>query len=261
MKYEEKYIVSSHDVDVNNNIKPSLLIRYMQETANNQMRDRKPSYYDMFFAGQSFILTKMNVEIYQQIHQYEHIVAKTWRCPSKAATFVRGYSIERDGELMALSYSEWAVADIETGRLYRTNEIDISNYETDEIPELKLPKRFRFPKDADFREVGTHHVFYSEVDMNRHMNNTNYSDMLWNYIPGVTEKEVTTISLRFMKEAPLDADLRIEMAKLPEPDPSDSKAEETYMFKSLVPGGTNVEAMFGMRKTKVLIFGQELQDK
>ncbi len=59
MRYTEKYKVTSHDVDVNNNMKPSLVLRYMQETANHQMRDRKPSYYDLFFAGKSFIITRI----------------------------------------------------------------------------------------------------------------------------------------------------------------------------------------------------------
>lgn len=42
--YREHYSVSSHDVDINNNIKPSSLARLMQETANHNMRDRRPTY-------------------------------------------------------------------------------------------------------------------------------------------------------------------------------------------------------------------------
>ncbi len=86
MRYTEKYKVTSHDVDVNNNMKPSLVLRYMQETANHQMRDRKPSYYDLFFAGKSFIITRITIEIYEQIHQYDEIEVATWRCPEKGAT-------------------------------------------------------------------------------------------------------------------------------------------------------------------------------
>ena len=51
MKYSEHYEVTCHDVDQNNHIKPTNLVRYMQETANHQMRDRKPSYYDLFLTA------------------------------------------------------------------------------------------------------------------------------------------------------------------------------------------------------------------
>ena len=36
--YIEHYSISSHDVDINNNIKPSSFARLMQETGNHNMR-------------------------------------------------------------------------------------------------------------------------------------------------------------------------------------------------------------------------------
>ena len=38
MKFFKKFEVGSHDVDVNDNIKPSLIQRYMMDTAHEQMR-------------------------------------------------------------------------------------------------------------------------------------------------------------------------------------------------------------------------------
>lgn len=116
MRYTENYEVTCHDVDVNNNIKPSLILRYMQETANHQMRDRKPSYYDLFFAGKSFIVTRVTIEIFAQLHQYDKIQVDTWNCPAKGVTFLRCYEIRRGDETVARAYSVWAVTDHETGK-------------------------------------------------------------------------------------------------------------------------------------------------
>ena len=256
MEYTEKYEIGCHDADKNNNIRPTILIRYMQETANHQMRDRKPSYYDLFFEGKAFIVTRMSVQIYDQLHQYDHIEVGTWRCPDKGATFPRCYVIRREGKVVAEGYSEWAVVNHETGRLWRSSEVDISGYETDEPLNLDIPKKFHFPKDLEFRKAGDHHVYYSETDMNGHLTNTNYPDMVWDRIPGITEKEVTSINIRFMKEAPLDSDIEIYMA---EPEISlsgDPVARELYGFKTKVTGKTNIECLMRVRPVEnVLVEG------
>ena len=62
-RYIKHFEVSSHDVDVNDHIKPSSLQRYMMETAMCQMRDRKPTYGELFHKDQAFILTRVTIEI------------------------------------------------------------------------------------------------------------------------------------------------------------------------------------------------------
>lgn len=248
MRYIENYEVTCHDVDVNNNMKPSLVLRYMQETANHQMRDRKPSYYDLFFAGKSFIITRITIEIYEQLHQYDQFEVATWRCQEKGATFIRCYEITCRGRIMARGYSVWAVTDHRTGKLCKASEVDISNYDTDEPLQLDLPTRFRLPKTIEYTKAGEKEVFYSDVDMNLHMNNTHYPDMLWNFIPDVISKEVTSLNLRFMKEAPLGGRIEVYLGKMATPLAEDPAAEETFCFASKVGGQVNVEAQIGMRK-------------
>ncbi len=256
MKYREEFEITCHDVDENNHIKPTELIKYLQDTANHQMRDRKPSYYDMFFNNQAFIITRMSVQIYMQLEQYDTIEVSTWRCRDKGATFPRCYQIKRDGDVAVSAYSEWAVVDHTTGRLYRTNEVDTSNYENDEEIMIDIPKRFRMPKDLEMEQVGRHHVCYSDCDMNRHMNNANYSNMLWDRIPGITDKEVTSINIRFMKEAALGSDIDISMGKAAPEIGADPVAEDIFVFKTAVPEGTNVECFMGVRKTEKYIHMQ-----
>lgn len=250
MRYTEHYEVSSHDIDINNYIRPSLLQRYMIETADHQMRDRKPTYYELFIDGKAFILTRISIEIYGQISKYDKLTVQTWRCPEKGATFTRCFAVLRGDEVMAKAYSVWAVVNHETGKLCRAAEIDLTNYEIEEPHEMNIPNRFRLPKDLDFAKVGVKTVLYSDVDINLHMNNTIYPDVLWNFIPDIQEKAVTSVNLRFQKEAALGADIDIYMAKLPAPVPEDKNAEETYCFYSRVEEGVNVEAMISVKKVK-----------
>ena len=242
-RYEKHYTVLSHDVNVNGNLRPSLVAKFMQETANHHMRDRKPTYYDLFEEGKSYILTRMVIEIRDEFHMYEDVDSYTWSCDSKAATFIRSYLLERNGREAARAYSEWAVANRNTGKLCLVREIDVSNYERDIPLDMKIPVKFKFPKTAAWEETTGKLVEYGEVDMNMHMNNTYYPDMIWNRLPGVESKKMTSLSIRFMAEAPLGEKIRIFRSKLAEPLDDGCGAEESWYFKSMVKGRTNIEAI------------------
>ena len=243
ISYVEHFELMSHDVDANNNARPSIISRLMQETANHHMRDRKPTYYDLFFRGQSFIATRIAFEVIQQIHPYDKLDVHTWTSGGKGATFIRNHEIHRNGEVVVRSYSEWAMADRNTGKLCRTNEIDFSNYEKDEPLTLKVPVKFHFPKDIEFEECGFWQVNYCDCDMNLHVNNTNYQDMIWNFVPEVANRKLTSFSIRFMAEAPYDSVIKIYRAKLNEAIDDGCGGEESYYFKTEVNGRTNIEAL------------------
>ena len=247
MRYQESFEVYSSMIDMNGQIRPSDLIRFMQETADHQMRDEGPSYVEFFEMGQAFIITRMLVKIHKQLVEYDRVKGSTWSAGAKGATFYRNYLLEKDGELAAEAYSEWTVVNHRTGKLCRTSEVDISNFSKDELREPILPKRFRYPKDLEWKEMETHCVRYSECDMNRHMNNAVYLNLLWDLIPEVWDKEVTSINIRYMHEAAEGADITIRMTEIDPAFAGDPDAEEVYGFHTEVDGQTNVECLFGVR--------------
>lgn len=250
MRYTKTFEVSSHDVDVNDHIKPSSLQRYMMETGMCQMRDRKPTYGELFHKDQAFILTRVTIEIFHQIRQFMEIEVHTWNCPAKGVTFNRCFEVYCEGQLMARAHTVWAVASPVTGKLWKSSEVDISNYESEAALDMTLPTRLRMPKDLQMDPVGIKKVLFGEVDMNMHMNNTYYMDVLWNYIPDILNKEITSICLRYHAEAPLGAELQLTMGRLPEPLPEDKDASETWCFKTFVGDELNLEAMVGVRGTE-----------
>lgn len=246
MKFQETYEILSHYVDCRSVATPSHTLRLMQETANHQMRDRGPTYQELFDQGKAFVLVRISYELYAPLRQYHKVKVSTWNGGERGATFFRCYQIEEDGEVLAKAYSEWAVADRIKGGLCRTSEIDISNYEKDDLLNLDIPKKFHFSKGTEFSVLGKKTVRYGDVDMNFHMNNTNYPDMLWERIPGVEEKQFTSVNLRFRREAHLGMNIRIGMAEISPKLSGDPRAEEVYGFRTMVESGVNVEAMIGM---------------
>lgn len=248
MYYSADYRVGCMDVDVNDIIKPTELVMYLQETANGQMHDRRPSYAELFAEDKALIITRFSLEIYDEIRQFDNINVRTWTCGEKGATLYRAYQVVRDDECVALGTGDWAVVGVSDGHLYRTSEIDLSNYESGEKPELKIPSRFRFPKDVEFQDAGSYTVRLSDCDMNMHMNNTMYHDMLWNTIDDVMDRKVTSINIRYRTEAKCGGDVHISKGMVPPEIAGDPNADAVFAFRTETEGSTNVEALIGTRK-------------
>ncbi|MBO5312362.1 MAG: hypothetical protein J6B29_00205 [Clostridia bacterium] len=233
MKWSEGYKVLYNDTNSNEIAGASRIFKYIQETANAQMRAQKPSYNELFNQGKSFILSIIRVEMYEPISYGEEILVKTWACPSRGFTFPRSYSIERNGEILCEANSAWALVDTHTKKLIKSTDVDLSSYCTDEPLELPNPIRFRIPAEIQLSLVGEYTVRYTDTDINGHMNNTNYPDMLFNAMPSPEHKIIKSIAISYQNEARAGDSLKLYLGKM------DGK----YYMRSVLPNGqTNVEA-------------------
>ena len=233
MRWTENYIVNSHDPDMNNVVSVSGLMRYMQDVANCQMEGEKPSYNDLLQQGKAFVLSRLRMSIYHPLYNHDKIEAQSWACESSGASFNRCYCIKKDGVIVAEATSVWALLDIKTRRLCRVSDFE-NGYSTDEMLQLDLPARFRIPQEIPLSLVGERCVEYQDVDMNHHINNTRYPDILCGYLPTMEGMRVIKIEINYISEAPLGEAIKVYMG---------TAGEGTYYFRTVRGSGkTNVEA-------------------
>lgn len=199
MKQTEHYRVTVHDTDVNRIASASAVLRYMQEAAHLQLEVHHPSIDELRQEGKAFILSKLNMSIYQPIHTYDMITAETWPCESKGVSFNRCSRILRDGNIVAELSSVWALLDINSHKLLRVTDL-VWNVEPEPPLELDSPSRIRIPKDLPLSLVGERQIVYSDLDLNEHMNNTNYPNMLCDYLPSMIGKRVVSMSINYISE-------------------------------------------------------------
>ncbi len=233
MKWQEEYNVKFHDTDVNEVVSVSHLLKFMQETSMRHMKARKPSYEELLNEKKAFILSNIRIEIYNPIYAYENIVAKTWACPSRGFSFMRSYSIEREGETMAEAYSTWALVSTDEKKLYRVTDVDLSNYDTEEPVQLESPLRIRIPSDIPMSLVGEYTIRYTDTDLNGHMNNTNYPDMIINCMPKPENLRIKSIGISFINDIKRGESVKIYI----------SKTDGKYYFRSIKEDSSiNIEA-------------------
>lgn len=238
MKFCEKYKINVHDEDLNGVVSPTGCLRYMQDSANCHMEADGPSYYELFSAGKAFIISRIKVVFHGELHSHEHIDGYTWACEGKGVSFPRCYEVVRDGELIIEARSVWALCDTNTKRLCRAGD-PVIRYSTDKELDIELPRIIK--PTSEFEKVGEKEVTYTDVDLNRHMNNTVYADMFWNYVPAHDGLLPRTLDIFYKSEAKLGEKLEIYRAS----------CEDGWLFRSVRSDGkVNAEVEYTTKKAE-----------
>lgn len=242
-KYICDFELNTYCCDSNKILKPSGALQALQEAGRKQMAAQKPSYEDILKDGKALMLSRLDMKIYDEVYTGENTMVSSWPCESSRATFLRMYQMTRDDKVVAEISSQWVLVEFETRRILKVEEIDFSNYYMGEYREL-IPEKFRISKDMPFEKVADFEVMYSNLDSNKHMNNTYYLDMLCNYIPELADgtHRVETVRTHYSKEAPLGDKLAIMRAKTD---------NDKYIFKTIKANGeVNIEAEIGVVPVK-----------
>lgn len=208
MKWQETYRINSHDIDYNGNVRPSAVIKYLNETANLQMLALGPSNEKLREQGRAFLLSRAAMENPLPLHANDIIEVTSWPVESRLAAFNRCGEIKRNGTVAARIITSWALVNISDRSLLRVAD-EFDHYGYHEQLELSIPLRFRIPRECVMEEKGVHTVTYSDADLNMHMNNTLYADMFASFLC-MNGRRVEKISVNYLSEAALGESLSIE---------------------------------------------------
>jgi len=233
MKWRGEFFVNANDVDVNRVVTTSNILRYMQDAANWQMEADGLSYDELFVnRGLAFVLSMIKLSLYTPLYTHEKYTVESWACPSRGMSFQRCYRILRGDRIVAEAISAWALVSVKDKKLHRVTEYG-DTYGSDAPLELDLPKRIKIPEDVHMSLVGERTVEYADIDMNGHMNNTRYPDMLCSYLDNMQGKRVISMTIHFKSEAPLSENLKVYRGE----------SDGVYYLRTLRDSGAiNVEA-------------------
>ncbi|MBQ8911662.1 MAG: acyl-CoA thioesterase [Clostridia bacterium] len=187
--FQSNYQINSHDCDLNNHIRPSGLLRYLQETANLHIENAGTGYDVLKKEGRAFILSRVAVTLDEPLYAYDRVVGATTPTASKGASFNRFTTLLKGGRQVATLSSLWALVNVEDWSLVRVSEANL-DLPTGNPLALSAPLKFRIPSDLSLEKAGTITASYSLCDRNRHMNNTTYPDALLNLLPDLTGKRI-----------------------------------------------------------------------
>lgn len=204
-EHTRSFDVKYCDVDFKDELKPSVVLSYLEEVACSSADELGFGYSYIKPKGYAFMLTNIRCELLSPIPLGSRIFVKTWPTPPSYVVFGREYRIlSETGEVLLNATSRWCMADIQSGRLLQSKVLDNQDYSSYNPSRALDVNRWKLPpfssEEGELRFSLT--VANSEYDHNMHVNNTRYADYCFNSftVGELSEKKLKGFSLAYLKQ-------------------------------------------------------------
>ncbi|MEG2378494.1 MAG: thioesterase [Clostridia bacterium] len=178
-EFKKEYIVGAGETDCKNECRPSALLNFMQDAATTHAGIIGLSRDTLVLQnGAIWILTRCKYELSRPIAAFETIGIETWHRGLRGAMWYRDFSITAGGVEIGRAINAWVLADVTTHRAMRPTgmeEIDAKSANPDRALQIMLKK---LQTGAELSKIMTKRVNYSDLDVNCHINNAKYGDLV-----------------------------------------------------------------------------------
>ncbi len=170
---EEKFTVKSYECQPDGNIKMASLMQYLQEVAALHAEQLGFGVDRLNTINSYWVLSNLRIEISKLPKWNDEITVKTWPSGYTRLIATREFVAkdQNDCELFRAG-SQWMVLDKRSSRPKNLFHLDLS------LPKTGLKalsgKLVRLEPQDDYSQVDRISVPYSSIDLNGHVNNTEY---------------------------------------------------------------------------------------
>lgn len=176
--YDRTFAITSTEVDVYGNCCPSAFLRFFQDLATEHAeligseRDYLIREYHAIW-----MLVRVWYQIRRPLKMGEELTIRTWQRGAGGLIVYRDFDLYVGEEYVGEAVSAWVVADAVSRKMLRPASIQaIAAAPVPKTVKNKQLKLIRTPQNR--KEIYTKTVRYSDLDVNGHMNNTRYADVM-----------------------------------------------------------------------------------
>ena len=204
-RYVRRTTVPGYGCDLKNQLKLSYLLKEVQQISTEQLDRLGITYRRLFEENKVFVLARLGLEIFRMPGDGEEMILRTSPQGTRGAQFLREILIETAaGERLANVQTSWLLVDPADRRIHRPNQFGYT------LP--TIPEELRMQEDYSARriqpkgeEIGhlVKEVRYSDMDVNRHLNNTVYADLVTDVLPLelMGSRTIRQFVINYQKEA------------------------------------------------------------
>ena len=213
--YTQTYTICRHDGDHHGNAKPGALLRYGQQIAT--MHAEAAGLNDELYAAThtAYVLAKLALHIDRtpRVDETLTVTTRPERCKravNKRITFF----YDEAGRQVAVLDSRWVLIDTDKRLILRKHPEAFNDCWAEDVP-FELPMKMVKAAPEDCAPAGEYTATYSRCDMNGHMNNTRYVDILCDALPWNVwdEGEVRDLKVYYHREVPRGASFALLQAQ------------------------------------------------
>lgn len=202
-KFEENCIIHDHEADCMRRFTPGAVLRRAQQVSTDHCDTLGLTAQVYEQTHTAFLLAKLSVQWHRQLHTGDEVHAVTHPSAPQRATYYRltEFYHARTGALACTIDTRWVLVDTNTKRILRKAP--------DALPiPFTLPPRQETKLEllkADTAPVGQVTAGFSRCDVNGHLNNTQYADILCDYVPAgqMKKRDIRRLVLAYHREVPM----------------------------------------------------------
>lgn len=177
--FKRAYVVETYNTSYFQTIKVSDLFKYLQEVASKHSEIMKIGFDDLKSSKGAWVLTKELLEVRRLPDALEEFTIHSWSRELNKIVANRNFIVmDKNNNIIIKATSDWVVINLEKRRIIPLNKLNMDytqNYDHDLFSE-PLSKINIIPENL-VNEF-TKKVRFSDIDINGHMNNTCYVDMV-----------------------------------------------------------------------------------
>ena len=176
--YEREYRVDSRETDPWYNCRPSGVLGFLQEAATaaacalHASRDEMLDQYHAFW-----MLARVWYRLDEPLKWGERLRIRTWHRGGRGASSYRDFDLFVNDAPVGEAVSLWVLANAQTHKLVRMAGIEeFQGTDGGALCKTRLLNKVRMPPDMTC--AGTRSFRYSDLDVNGHVNNVRYADIV-----------------------------------------------------------------------------------
>ena len=171
--YNDQYYVKSSEVDAYQELRPSSLLKILQDLATEGSKILGAGPDKTLDKGYLWVFSKLDINIERMPKYQETINLSTF--PNEMMHFIypRTYLLkDKDDDLLVKATSIWCLIDAKTRKILRPSETGIGVHSPIKAePIARISK-----KEVELKDSRV--VRYTDIDLNKHLNNTKYLDFI-----------------------------------------------------------------------------------
>lgn len=198
-----KFEVMFYDTGVDSRATVRSLYNYMQAAADEHSRSLGTSLNDFANKNLTWVYSRYYTEVFALPRIYDRIVCETWRSGYTGNFVKREFNISgSNGKKLVAAVASLALIDIN-----KRKPVEIPDYLKEQLePARGEAIAYSFPsieKIENYDYIYDFKVRYEDIDINRHMNNASYAQILFESVIDRFENryELKSMDINFKGEA------------------------------------------------------------
>jgi len=198
---QKSYVIRSYEVDADGRLSLPSIFNLLQDAASSHALELGVAVPQLLANNHTWVLSRIFLNMDQYPGWGDDIQITTWPSGIERVFAMRDFDIRQHGESIGSCVSAWIIIDTASRRpvrptsfAHQLNPVDkrIQIHPLNKLPELKKPQ---FEKQFTVR--------YSDLDINRHVNNVSYIEWLLECVPNIGRKDrcLVELEVNFLGEA------------------------------------------------------------